>query len=103
MSTSTFYELYYRLSTSGEVTSVDLDGERVLLDVQSGEYYGLNAMGTQIFEMAEKEPTIGEVVDTMQNANPTVNPEQIASDVSRFIEDMQSFGLLHVTEVSEAA
>ena len=85
------------LASSPEVTSVELDGERVLLHISSGEYFGLNALGARIFELAEEQPTIGEVVDAIHAEHrESTSREQIEADVQAFITEMQEYDLLAV-------
>lgn len=91
-----------RVICSEAVTSVELDGERVLLHIETGEYYGLNALGAQIFELAEERPTIERVVVSLQETHPNVDPERVRADVLAFIQDMQSYELLTVREQSTA-
>ena len=87
------------LASSPEVTSVELDGERVLLHISSGEYFGLNALGARIFELAEEQPTIGEIVDAIHAEHrESTSREQIESDVQAFITEMQEYDLLVVHE-----
>lgn len=102
MNTSYSIDLAHRLLLPESVTSVELDGERVLLHIESGEYYGLNQIGAQIFEMAETEPTIEEVVASVQEKHSAVDAQQVKADILSFIKDMRSYDLLHVNEISKA-
>jgi hypothetical protein len=42
-----------------------LDGEAVLLDLESGEYFGLNDVGTRFWELASKGSSYGEARDAL--------------------------------------
>ena len=105
--TSTELSLTDTLASSPDVTSVELDGERVLLHITSGEYFGLNALGARIFELADDEPTLKAVVDAIHAEHQeTVSREQIEADVRAFVVEMQTYDLLDVTSQkssSEAA
>jgi type IV secretory pathway TrbF-like protein len=92
------------LASSPEVTSVELDGERVLLHISSGEYFGLNALGARIFELAEEQPTIGEIINAIHaDHRENTSREQIASDVQAFITEMRDYDLLIVQDENSSA
>ena len=94
------------LASSPEVTSVELDGERVLLHISTGEYFGLNVLGARIFELAEEQPTIKEIIDAIHaDHRESTSCEQIKADVQAFIAEMQDYDLLvvHKDEASEEA
>jgi hypothetical protein len=43
----------------------DMNGERVLLCVDSGKYYNLGAIGTVIWDHMEKPVTVGSIVQSL--------------------------------------
>jgi hypothetical protein len=92
------------LASSPEVTSVELDGERVLLHISSGEYFGLNVLGARIFELAEDQPSIAEIIDTIHaDHHETTSRAQIKADVQAFIAEMQEYDLLIVQDEKSSA
>jgi hypothetical protein len=46
---------------SADVLARVLDGEAVLLDLASGEYFGLNSVGTRVWELLSAGRSYGEV------------------------------------------
>lgn len=50
-----------RLTCSTDVLARVLDGEAVLLDLASGEYFGLNAVGTRVWELLAAGKPYGEI------------------------------------------
>ena len=50
------------LTRSPEQVSADLDGKTVLLSVENGEYYNMNAVGSRIWSLLEKPITVAELV-----------------------------------------
>jgi hypothetical protein len=52
---------HQRLTCSTDVLARVLDGEAVLLDLASGEYFGLNAVGTRVWELLSAGNSYGEV------------------------------------------
>ena len=41
-----------------EQTSCDLDGESVVLDMSSGKYYGLNSVGSEVWNLIQQPRTV---------------------------------------------
>ena len=74
--------------------AADLDGETVLLDVNSGHYFGLNEVGSRIVELVREPTTIETVIDTMATEYD-VDRERLAGDVSIFIGQMIERKLIH--------
>jgi hypothetical protein len=50
-----------KLRAAPDVLSRTLDGEAVLLDLQSGTYFGLNEVGTHIWERVVAGDTVAEI------------------------------------------
>ena len=89
------------LVVSDDVAGVELDGERVLLNIETGQYYGLNALGAEVFAHAEEHVTVEQVVDLLHESHKaSVSREQLVEDVSAFIDDMQEFDLLRLEEAA---
>ena len=67
--------------------SANLDGETVLLDINSGHYFGLNEVGSRIVQLASSPITVSEIVKTMLSEYD-VEAERLERDVSSFIGQM---------------
>jgi len=59
--------LSHRLQRSDEVLFQNLDGEAVLLDLSSETYFGLNEVGTRVWELLESTPLLGDVCTQLQS------------------------------------
>lgn len=81
------------LRASESVTYATLDDEAVLLDVQQGLYFGLDDVGTHIWEQVAKGATEAEIVRGIVNEYE-VAPEQAARDVADFVATLQARGLV---------
>ena len=73
--------------------SSDLDGEVVILDMESGKYHGLDTTGTRIWELLEDQISFNEIVLQLMSEYP-VEQEQCATDVKEFIYQMMDSGLV---------
>ncbi|MFJ7934431.1 lasso peptide biosynthesis PqqD family chaperone [Sporosarcina sp. NPDC096371] len=51
---------------SGNIVS-DMDGEKVMLSIQSGKYYNLGEIGGEIWELLEEPTSIEKLVTTLQS------------------------------------
>jgi len=76
-----------------DVVFRDLDGEAVLLDLASGTYFGLNEVGTRIWQLVSDgrdEPAIVDIVASEYEADPAT----VARDVSRLLEELRDRRLI---------
>ena len=67
----------------------DLDGEAVILDLQSGKYFGLNGVGTRIWQLMERHGALRTVFDDLcreYDAPPDVLEHDLIALVSRLAE-----------------
>jgi hypothetical protein len=84
-----------------DLAVTDLDGETVVLDVESGQYFGLNAVGTHVFKMAEEPVPVTAVVDTLRETYE-VPADQIRQDILLFLANMQAHGLITIADAEAA-
>ena len=59
--------LTQRLLRSEDVLFQNLDGEAVLLDLASETYFGLNEVGTRVWELLESPMSLGEIATQLQS------------------------------------
>jgi hypothetical protein len=81
------------LKLSPDVVFRDLDGEAVVLDLGSGTYFGLNEVGTRIWQLVaegRESSTIIEIVSSEYDADRST----VAADVARLIEELRSRRLI---------
>lgn len=71
----------------------EVDGELVALDLEKGSCFGMDGVGSQIWEMASQPITVGQIADALTQKHD-VSREQCLSDVSVFIGDLLAEGLL---------
>ena len=77
------YSEEVRLVAGEGIATADLDGEAVLLDVNSGKYFGLNEVGARIMELLQEPTSVGDVMKTLL--------EEFDADKESMSEDLQSF------------
>ena len=72
----------------------------VLLDTQSGTYFGLNAVGSRIWELASEPYRIQDVVTVLLDEF-AVSKEQLERDVLHFVNSLFQKSLIHVVAAVE--
>lgn len=78
-----------------DLLSADLDGEMVMMDIASGQYYGLNDVGSRLWqEMAT--PTAVESLCRRLEADYDASPAVIQQGVLRFLGAMLEKHLVRV-------
>jgi hypothetical protein len=82
-----------RLSIPPQVISRHVEDETVLLDLQSGMYFGLDGVGQRIWESIGKGLTLGEIA-AMVASEYEVDESRARTDVLDFAEELVERGLL---------
>jgi coenzyme PQQ synthesis protein D (PqqD) len=78
---------------SPDVIFRDLEGEAVLLDLASGRYFGLNAVGTRVWMLLESGSTVDGAAAAIA-AEFDADPAEIARDVDDLVADLAARGLV---------
>lgn len=84
-----------KIVVSKDVVSCDLGGETAMLDMKEGVYYGLNEMGTIIWDLIQKPITIQEIIDKIL-AEYDVDEETCYSDLTELVQEMLDNGLVEI-------
>ena len=48
-----------------DIDTTDLNGDKVMMDLEKGRYFSLNSVGSRIWELIEEPIEINKVVDTL--------------------------------------
>ena len=83
------------VTRSPEQVSADLDGKTVLLSVENGEYYNMNAVGSRIWSLLEKPITVAELVAQL-TAEFEIDAEKCQREALTFLEQLSKNKLLHI-------
>ena len=73
--------------------SSDLDGDAVILNLNSGVYFGLNPVGARVWELLQQPRTIDEICGAVRQEFE-VEPERCQRDLINLIEQMRTQGLV---------
>ena len=80
----------YRTPTA---ISSDLDGEAVILDMESGKYHSLDTTGTRVWELLEDKISFNDIVLKLMSEY-SVEGQQCTTDVKEFINQLIDLGLV---------
>ena len=89
-------EFCKRVSVPGHVLIRHMDGESVLLNLDTERYFGLDAMGTRMWEEVTASPNIavayGKLLDEFE-----VEPEVLRNHLTELLGRLVDNGLLKVS------
>ncbi len=71
----------------------ELSGEAVLLNLESGVYYGLDPVGTRVWTLVTRQQPLAAVCATLQDEYD-VSADVLAADVQTLVADLCDKGLL---------
>ena len=91
-------EINTALKRNPELISVDMDGETVMMDMESGNYFGINSVGSHIWEALEAENTIADIIETVTSHFDVQDGDTVEADIRGFLGDMVEQKLVTVVE-----
>lgn len=77
--------------------SSDLAGEAVILSLESGDYYGLDEVGAQIWQLIKQPRSVAEIRDLI-TAEYDVDSTQCERDIIDFFRELLESGLVEVED-----
>ena len=85
------------LNVPENVLFQEVEDEMVLLDLGSGQYFGLNEVGARIWSLFQEGLTVGAVLGALLKEYD-VSEEQIRSDLQQFLDHLMTLSLVGVHE-----
>ena len=76
------------LERNSEMIHANIDNETILMSLTNGEYYGINNIGSKIWELLENSMSIGELIENLTTIYD-ITKEQCETDIVCFLTDMQ--------------
>ena len=77
----------------GRQLSTTLAGEVVILDIEKGVYYGLDAVGADVWARLQSPSRLGELVDHVVDCYDVDRPTAQA-DIHSLLQEMFALGLI---------
>lgn len=81
------------LQTPSNIVWNVVDNEALLLDIETGEYFSLNPVATEIWTMLSEGQSRDTIAVTL-GKKYEIEPEAIAADIDELLNDLSQAGLL---------
>ena len=85
------------ISQIEEIVASDIDGETVMMSVENGKYYGLDDIGSRIWELIERPVKVSDLVNTLLERFD-VDRETCEKDVLEFLNGLNEDKIAVVKE-----
>jgi hypothetical protein len=83
--------------TAGDAVSCELDGEMAILNVRSGDYYGLDEVGASVWRIISRPHTVAEIIKAI-TLEYEVDAAQCESDLIDLIGKLATHGLVEISD-----
>ena len=84
-----------KFAVSGDVLFQEVSGETVLLDLNSESYFGLDEVGTRVWQLLSGGNSVAAMLDVLLNEYD-VEREQLEMDVEELLNSLIEAGLITV-------
>ena len=85
-----------RVQVNEDVLFQELQGEAVLLNLKSGIYFGLDPIGTRIWQLFAEHKLLTEIAQTIL-AEYDVSEDNCSADLLKLVDDLEHHGLVSVS------
>ncbi len=86
-----------RVSVPADVLFRELDGESVLLNLDSENYFGLDQVGTRMWAVLTTSDSVQAACETLL-AEYDVAPDALYGDMAKLVEELVAHGLLELSD-----
>lgn len=78
-----------------DIDASDIDGDKVMMNLERGMYFSLNSVGSKIWDIIENPTTIDEIVKTLLNEYD-ITEEKCKEAVVSFLKGLEVNGLIEM-------
>jgi len=83
------------IDISSEVLTQEVGGETVILDLKSETYFGLDEVGTRIWQLLVEQEDMQTITAIMLNEYD-VEEDQVEKDIQNLLTQLDKAGLIHL-------
>jgi len=87
--------LKQEISASPDVVFQEIEGESVLLHLNDGKYFGLDQVGTRIWQLVIEQGNLSAVFEQMLTEYD-VTPEKLQADLEKLVRELVEKDLLRL-------
>ena len=92
-------DLNQSISLSPDVISQEVSGETVLLDLQTENYFGLDEVGTRIWQLIKETDDLKAIFNTLLDEYE-VSEDRLQNDMGVLLGEISELGLIRLQERS---
>jgi hypothetical protein len=85
------------ISAGSDQLSCDVQGETAILHVREGVYYGLDGVGTRVWELIQQPIRVRDLCDRLV-AEFEVERAQCEGDLLQLLDDLNAAGLIRIED-----
>jgi hypothetical protein len=86
------------LARSSQIAARNLGGEMMIMSARDSTLFSLNDVGTVIWEAADGETPLAEIVEKKICTEFDVEPAQALKDAEGFVRELAEHGIMRVSE-----
>ena len=86
-------DLQQNITVNPDVISHEVSGETVILDLNSENYFGLDEVGTRIWQLIEEKGNLQAIVDQLLSEYD-VDEDQLLEDLEALLTQVADIGLV---------
>ena len=86
-------DLQQNITVNPDVISQEVSGETVILDLNSENYFGLDEVGTRIWQLIEEKGNLQAIVDQLLSEYD-VSEDQLLEDLEVLLTQVADIGLV---------
>ena len=86
------------VSRSNQIAARSLGGEMVIMSARDSTLFSLNDVGTVIWQAADGQTSLGEIVARKVCAEFDVEPAEALKDAESFVRELAEHGILLVSD-----
>jgi hypothetical protein len=91
--------LHQTIALSPDVISQEVSGETVLLDLESENYFGLDEVGTRIWQLIKETNDLNAIYNTLLGEYE-VSGERLQQDLTTLLTEIEGLGLIVLEEAA---
>ena len=80
---------------NNEAFANEIDGEAAMMNIQTGKYYGLDEIGSRIWELMEQKIQVKAIIDQLKKEYD-VSEQQCKTDVLNLLNELKTNQLIEV-------
>jgi hypothetical protein len=84
-----------RVEIAAQILSTEVEAEAVLLNAESGRYYGLNEVGARVWALLQGERRLGTVHRRLLDEYE-VAPERLWEDLVELVRELHAEGMVRI-------